>query len=100
MFFTKVEARNVELIKQMMVLEKNKMDITDRIPKLEQKHSQDNITNNNSSNFNSGADNHEKSSQEKRWIISWMRCIRKALVIILDDAIRRKKFSMRQVSKM
>ncbi|CAG8794359.1 21566_t:CDS:2, partial [Dentiscutata erythropus] len=69
-----VKARNAELIKQMMeennrrdarieVLEKNKTDTTNRVPTLEHKHSQNDITNNNSSNFNSGADHHEKSSQ-------------------------------------
>ncbi|PKK58987.1 hypothetical protein RhiirC2_795470 [Rhizophagus irregularis] len=57
-----VEAKNAELIKQMMeennrrdarieVLEKNKTDTIDRVPTLEQKYSQNNITNNNSSNF-------------------------------------------------
>ncbi|RIB00668.1 hypothetical protein C2G38_2150772 [Gigaspora rosea] len=71
-----VEARNAELIKQIMeennrrdarieVLEKNKTDTTDRIPTLEHKHSQNDITNNNPSNLNSGADHHEKPSQEK-----------------------------------
>ena len=71
-----VEARNAELIKQMMeennrrdarieVLEKNKTDTTDRVPTLEQKHSQDDITNNNSSNFNSGVDHVCKTNEDK-----------------------------------
>ena len=56
------EARNAELIKQITEennkrdarienLEKNKMNTIDRISILEQKYSQNNITNNNSSNF-------------------------------------------------
>lgn len=71
-----VEARNAELIKQIMeennrrdarieVLEKNRTDTTDRVPTLEHKHLQNDITNNNPSNLNSGADHHEKPSQEK-----------------------------------
>ncbi|RIB24294.1 hypothetical protein C2G38_2168941 [Gigaspora rosea] len=61
-----VEARNAELIKQIMeennrrdarieVLEKNRTDTTDRVPTLEHKHLQNDITNNNPSNLNSGA---------------------------------------------
>ncbi|RIA80131.1 hypothetical protein C1645_839244 [Glomus cerebriforme] len=72
-----VEARNAELIKQVTEennrrdarienLEKNKTDTTDRITKLEQNHPQnDNTLNDNSSKFNSGADHHEKSSEDK-----------------------------------
>ncbi|RIA96776.1 hypothetical protein C1645_814978 [Glomus cerebriforme] len=71
-----VEAKNAELIKQMMeennrydarieVLEKNKTDITDRVPTLEQKHSQDDITNNNFSNFNSGVNYICKTNEDK-----------------------------------
>src|SRR3954451_23544524 len=99
-----VEARNAELIKQMME-ENNRRDAriedlekntTDRVTKLEQKQFQNDTTpNNNVSNFNSGADHHEKSSQEKEMDNPWMRRIRKALVIILGEAIRRKKFSVR-----
>ncbi len=71
-----VEAKNTKLIKQMMeennrrnarieILEKNKMDVTDRVLTLEQKHLQDNITNNNSSNFNSGIDHICKTNEDK-----------------------------------
>ncbi|PKK76432.1 hypothetical protein RhiirC2_845216 [Rhizophagus irregularis] len=47
------------------VLEKNKTDTTDRVPTLEQKHSQDDITNNNSFNFNSGVDHVCKTNEDK-----------------------------------
>ena len=58
-----VEARNTELMKQM-IEENSRRDA--RIEKLEEKQLQsDNTPNNILSNFNSGVVHHEKSSEEK-----------------------------------
>uniref|UniRef100_U9TK13 Uncharacterized protein n=2 Tax=Rhizophagus irregularis (strain DAOM 181602 / DAOM 197198 / MUCL 43194) TaxID=747089 RepID=U9TK13_RHIID len=65
-----VEARNGKLIKQIME-ENNRRDAkikntTDRVAKLEQKQLlNDNAPNNNSSDFNSGKNHHEKSLEDK-----------------------------------
>ncbi|PKY23338.1 hypothetical protein RhiirB3_505626 [Rhizophagus irregularis] len=65
-----VEARNGKLIKQIME-ENNRRDAkikntTDRVAKLEQKQLlNDNAPNNNSSDFNSGENHHEKSLEDK-----------------------------------
>ncbi|RGB39846.1 hypothetical protein C1646_445593 [Rhizophagus diaphanus] len=65
-----IEARNAELMKQMIV-ENNRRDAriedtNDRVTKLEQKQLQnDDTPNNNLSNFNSGAEHHEEPLEDK-----------------------------------
>src|SRR5436305_7800635 len=70
------DAENAKLKARIEELESENVEFRDRLTKVEQNQSlidntpndntpNDNTSNNNSSNFNSGADHHEKSSQEK-----------------------------------
>jgi hypothetical protein len=68
---TRRGAENAKLRARIEELESEKIEVRDRLTKVEQRQSQndntpnDNNPNNNSSNFNSSAVHHEKSSQDK-----------------------------------
>ncbi|PKB91801.1 hypothetical protein RhiirA5_508492, partial [Rhizophagus irregularis] len=81
------DAENAKLKARIEELESENIEVRDRLTKVEQKQSQNDITpNNNSSNFNSGAVHHEKPLEEKEMD----SCLLEAHKKIVSEDIRRR----------
>ncbi len=72
-------------------LEKNKTDTIDRVPILEQKHSQDDITNNNFSNFNSDVNHVCKTNEDKEMDIFLVNVNKKSISEDIRRCNKKKK---------
>ncbi|PKY59345.1 hypothetical protein RhiirA4_482003, partial [Rhizophagus irregularis] len=81
------DAENAKLKARIEELESENIEVRDRLTKVEQKQSQNDITpNNNSSKFNSGAVHHEKPLEEKEMD----SCLLEAHKKIVSEDIRRR----------